>query len=465
MTAIKVLFEHDLAHNYMIPDYEKLCPGDKKEEENEYEIHMLEENQIPGFMKCVRKKINGQSKYYYEITSRQSLAQICEGESLGAGDIKKILKCLYQALQQMDRYLLDVNRLVLEPECIYLDVESREASFCYLPMYENRIQDSFRMFASFLLYHLNQADTEAVLLVYEINRKVQEKNYALTEILQGKHGRDEAAPLHMVQKESFQIEKEKPGIPEQKKESFTETKVRRTEKVKKKDKKQKSDRKGQEKKTEKKAEKKPEKELEKKWVVGAVFLLIAGITTAAAWMEILTVTQAGGITFLAAGGIGYLISCDQKRKKRQEEKEGKTDIDWEMPVAEEPERKEEWEKDGNVNENVGATTVLRSGESEYEPHITLISMNSRERNSVVLLKDSYLVGKLKTKVDLWIDDEAISRIHARIQKENGEYYLCDMNSTNGTFLNGRRLDVNEKVQLHVADEITFAGVGYYVGNC
>lgn len=461
MTAIKVLFEHDLAHNYMIPDYEKLYTGNEKEEENEYEIHMLEENQIPGFMKCIRKKINGQSRYYYEITSRQSLAQICEGESLNAGDIKTILKCLYQALQQMDRYLLDVNRLVLEPECIYLDIESREASFCYLPVYENRIQDSFRMFASFLLYHLNQADTEAVLLVYEINRKVQEKNYALTEILQGEPGRDEAAPIHMVPKESLQIEKEKPEMPEQKKESFTETKVRRTEKVKKKDKKQKTAGKDQKKETEKKAEKK----IEKKWVMGAVFFLVAGITTVAAWMDFLTVTQAGGITFLAAGGIGYLISCDQKRKKRQEEKEEKSDINWEMPVVEEPERKEEREESETVNKNVGATTILRSGEREYEPHMTLISMNSRERNSIVLLKDSYLVGKLKTKVDLWIDDEAISRIHARIQKENGEYYLCDMNSTNGTFLNGRRLDVNEKVQLHVADEITFAGVGYYVGNC
>lgn len=116
-------------------------------------------------------------------------------------------------------------------------------------------------------------------------------------------------------------------------------------------------------------------------------------------------------------------------------------------------------------ENVGATTLLWKGEEEYEPHLTLISMNPRERNSIVLVKDSYLIGKLKTKADICLEEEGISRIHAKIQKEGEEYYLCDMNSTNGTFINGRRLGVNEKVPLHVSDEIAFARTEYYIGNC
>lgn len=71
-------------------------------------------------------------------------------------------------MQQMEQYLLDGNKLVLDPMLIYLDIESRDAEFCYLPSYKKNIQESFRSFASYLLYHLNQADTEAVLRVYEI---------------------------------------------------------------------------------------------------------------------------------------------------------------------------------------------------------------------------------------------------------------------------------------------------------
>lgn len=39
-----------------------------------------------------------------------------------------------------------------------------------------------------------------------------------------------------------------------------------------------------------------------------------------------------------------------------------------------------------AEENVGATTLLWKGEDEYQPHLTLISMNPRERNSIVLVK-------------------------------------------------------------------------------
>ena len=447
---MKVVFEHDLAHNYMIPDYESEYGKVSEKAENEYEIHMLEENHISGFMACVRKKINGERKYYYEITSRQSLQQICEGTSLGVKDIKIILRCLYQALQQADQYLLDGNKIVLEPECIYLDIESREAVFCYLPVYEGRIQDSFRRFASFLLYHLNQADTEAVLLVYEINRNVQGKNYALLDILQGEYFKEE------IETEKITVKEHKP-LPEEELINLKNKKETIPEKKKNPVKKKNKTRKDLQKDTQKDRRKRPGK----KWIAAGVFLLVTAITATAAWMELLTVTQAGGITFLLAGGIGYAVSGREKGQRPKEKEEIKSEINWEMPEAEE-------DKEIQIQQNeknVGATTVLRMGSQEYEPRMTLISMNSRERNSVVLMKDSYLIGKLKAKTDIWIDDEAISRIHAKIQKEGEEYYLYDMNSTNGTFLNGRRLGVNEKVPLHIADEITFAGVGYYVGNC
>ena len=161
---MRLSFEHDLAHNYVIPEAE-VPNGEASFPETEYELHMLEENQIPGFLDCVRKKINGKNQYYYEITSRQSLTQICENEPLTAESIRLLLYCLYQALQQMDPYLLDGNKIVLEPEMIYLDIESREAFFCYWPLCGKTIQESFRMLASYLLYHLERSDTEAVLLM------------------------------------------------------------------------------------------------------------------------------------------------------------------------------------------------------------------------------------------------------------------------------------------------------------
>ena len=50
-----------------------------------------------------------------------------------------------------------------------------------------------------------------------------------------------------------------------------------------------------------------------------------------------------------------------------------------------------------------------------------------------------MIGKKKDAVDGWLKARSISRIHAKISREEDCYYLTDLNSTNGTFLNGGRL--------------------------
>ena len=57
----------------------------------------------------------------------------------------------------------------------------------------------------------------------------------------------------------------------------------------------------------------------------------------------------------------------------------------------------------------------------------------------------------------------ISRIHAKIEKREQGYFLTDLNSTNGTFVNDRLLDVNETVLLAIGDVVRFADVEYVVG--
>lgn len=63
------------------------------------------------------------------------------------------------------------------------------------------------------------------------------------------------------------------------------------------------------------------------------------------------------------------------------------------------------------------------------------------------------VGKKKEEADVVLEDSSISRIHARIIKEKELYYLEDLNSTNGTFKNGLRLQPYEKRCLEEGDDI------------
>lgn len=65
-------------------------------------------------------------------------------------------------------------------------------------------------------------------------------------------------------------------------------------------------------------------------------------------------------------------------------------------------------------------------------------------------------GGIFPEIDLDADDpEAkVSRRHARIMRRNGEYFVEDLGSTNGTFINrGRRLLPGDRQPLRDGDEI------------
>ncbi len=53
-----------------------------------------------------------------------------------------------------------------------------------------------------------------------------------------------------------------------------------------------------------------------------------------------------------------------------------------------------------------------------------------------------------------IDNKLASRNHALIQKIRDEFFLKDMGSTNGTFLNGTKVPADKYVRIRKGDKIT-----------
>lgn len=54
------------------------------------------------------------------------------------------------------------------------------------------------------------------------------------------------------------------------------------------------------------------------------------------------------------------------------------------------------------------------------------------------------IGRGK-ECDISIDNTAISRQHISLSKNSGIYFLSDLGSTNGTFVNGKKIDIDEPV--------------------
>ncbi len=105
-------------------------------------------------------------------------------------------------------------------------------------------------------------------------------------------------------------------------------------------------------------------------------------------------------------------------------------------------------------------SALRNG---AKPHARLVIEKGRSSGKQFMLSDVEAQigrwdadGGIFPDVDLDTDDpEAkVSRRHARITLSNGQYFLEDLGSTNGTFINrGKRLPPGQRQALCDGDEI------------
>ena len=75
----------------------------------------------------------------------------------------------------------------------------------------------------------------------------------------------------------------------------------------------------------------------------------------------------------------------------------------------------------------------------------------------IALTAKILIGR-SPDCDIVIDNKLASRNHALIQKIRDDFFIKDTNSTNGTFLNGRRIPADKYVKLNPGDRITVGSV-------
>src|SRR4051812_31812408 len=84
------------------------------------------------------------------------------------------------------------------------------------------------------------------------------------------------------------------------------------------------------------------------------------------------------------------------------------------------------------------------------PSLRILS-GSLENQEIELTPDPMTVGR-SSACNIRIGDAGVSSKHAKIWCEDGEYYLMDLGSTNGTFVNDKDVD---REKLNDGDVITF----------
>lgn len=478
-------YKRDVSHNYLI------LREEEKVNTASYQVRMLTGNVIPSILKCRLQGLDGNLLFYYDITSRQSLASFYEQRKFHRKDLHMLFGGFIRVMEEMAEFLMNTDQLLLCPEYIFLDIEKREVKFCCLPDYHHPIQEQFRELTEYLLPRLDHEDPQAVSMGYGVYRKAMETGFQLEHIKEAIYQNREVTGKN-DNKDSAQKQGQKPpennldgadnfGEKIQEKADVShllETDVENKTSKRKKDK------------------KKEEPDFQKssnEWTGALLCVLIAAVLIILLIFRYLGYLPGipaeaifGGAIILLALAAFLSWTAEKKKQKKQMSaewrKKVKRELDDTYESSSEKRRKErnsedlyeadsvqekmpEWgdgkykmpEQTGET-ENYGETVVLSAGQTEGPA--SLVSREPGELATIYLDRDLMVIGKMENAADAVISLPTVSRIHAKIRKADDEYYLSDLNSRNGTSVNGRLLKTGEEYQLQDEDQVEFAQARY-----
>ncbi len=448
-------------------------------------IEMFHYNKIPYFLCMKEVKKDTGTQFRYDITGRRSLEQLLEYKTLDCLMLQKIITSFDQACLQAENYMLSEHDIVLKPEYVFAENDTEQMSYCYLPGNQEDICVQFQAFMEYLLKCLNHNDKQALQLAYGVYQKVVEQKTSLHQVLANQEKLLAQQPSDC---KIYRDMQQNPGRHENIHKMHAGPDMGEG----------KPD-------SQKAAENTPaslyykepeweqarEKENSPEWkTVQENIYTPYGLQNQSTASE-MPVCQAGGMEPAYCGGeAGNTIPAGPKQKKekkyqsrRFKKKEKQLSVESDIQDREKTRKKaadrlrqmllnkiytdrarhaqEEtvFEADAEEEPETGRPTVCLMPETDVVQNQFVYQGADRTRD-FSCSGQKLIVGSDKKESDICIPVPMISRVHARIEIGQAGTFLEDMNSTNGTHVNGELLQYRERRMLQKGDIISMAGESY-----
>lgn len=387
-----------------------------------YEYKMCLYNEPVSLLKFQQRFYNGAYFVYYEVSGMQSLDIIAQSRMLKRPMVIIIIKSIIKLCHEFSEYALDINKVIWNPKYIMIMNNGEDIQYVYsFPVKDSAILENwdFERLVEFLIEYLDYQDELLVTQIYQVYD-------VLTE-----------------QKEHFRIlqEMEKvlgllTGDGEVKDKEVENTVsvldihslegVVITEKAK-------------------ELEISEDRKKERKHLKTGVIALLAVDISLPFWWTPLTLLK---IFLMVAVGlvlIGMILHIRKQDQKKQVKHSEMPTVMEEYQVISEKFATEQ-----------GETCLMTMEEKEG----VLINLQKGEPQNIYINDIRKIIGKDCNKAQVIIDCEGISRMHALIYRLEEKYYIEDLNSTNGTMINGKLLEPREPYMLQEGDKIRFASMEY-----
>lgn len=373
-------------------------------------IGMFHYNEIPYFLKMDIQRQDTGLRFQYDITGKRSLEQLLEYKQLDYELLQMILKSFDQACMQAEDFMLDENDILLQPDLIFADHNIERMSYCYLPGHEKDICTQFQKLMEYLLQLLDHKDETALQLAYGVYQKVVQERVSLHHVLEDEEQLCEIYQL--TENRNMRIQSQISGMQTIEGNLVSDHLIKQDE---------------------------------------------DHVSQFTSFNKEDNPVSEHSFT----QNMDSSFKIKQKESLRQQ-------------AAEKLKRMLKKRIYTNRDRDEEENTIFEADEEEMvcsHPTVCLVPETDEIQNQFVYqgadrsrdfccMKGKMLLGSDTKESDICIPFPMVSRVHARVEIETKGTFLEDLNSTNGTHVNGELLQYHEKRMLQKGDIISLAGECY-----
>ena len=364
-----------------------------------YKVQMLLNNKIPGLLDMKVISENGVSEYWYDITGLQPLDFLTAKRKIGWEELCMLVRNICDVRLTLEKYLLDADDLIYDSKQFFQDRRTGKLLFCYVPgLREQQTNGMLKLFET-ILERMDHNDPRTVRAGYELYEACAAGEAGIEEMMQCLVLPEEKA-MRPKKPESSQAY---PEMPESGLRQFHD-------------------------------------------LPGGTAMQVR---EEMAW-PVHEESHKPKKTFAS------------RRKRKKDESE---DADfWTEDDFAQMKEIGRWDKQPALKrKQVHEDHPTELFSEEMLPNkIRLIYRGDGKEQDLKPQTFPFLIGKKDGDADGLIRAKTVSRVHARIFQADGNYYLEDANSTNGTYVNGELLPCHTSYPLRQADRIIFGDQEYQV---
>lgn len=444
----EILYERNLTGSFMkIP----ACLSASFDEK------IMLKRKLPGLLPVEKCYVNAMGQYWYNITGKQSVDTYCRMKEIGIDFIERMIISICSQIEILEWNLIDTNCLMLDPELVYITNQTQEIIFTLYPDTKGNLAQELQHLMEYLLTKIDHKDMDAVHAAYGIYEKTLDPSYSVIDIRDAIVEAKKASSRERVLRQQAQIEqrereiefenaernvkneaglnkiigglKQKLAEPSEKNQiSHSQRILRENNKVEKKPIKKESMF------SKEKDRKLTDKKLNNRNQIYR------------------NPTEENLMTNTGRNIFG------RKDKKKSVKYNRRNPYPESLNVAETPSYEVSMHEE-LVQEMPEVHPTVCLANYQAKPQGMLLYEGTDNRENIPLMQPLVKIGKGKG-VDAKIEKGTISHFHAQINHEQDSFYIEDLNSTNGTFVNGEGLTYKERKKLAINDIVQFADIRY-----